>query len=165
MKKMIVLTIMMLFVSEIFGQQMNGNSKTQDMLTAASVKASVKITATSDISFGIITQGNDVTLDPKTSNGAGLFTIKGHKNSQVTPTFSTTGLSMTNSAFSLSWEANVVGTATIANRATASTLISGTAVTLPSNGDYYIYVGGTVSVSETQEPLDYTGTYTLSIAY
>lgn len=165
MKKLMLVAAMVLgFAGMSFAQ----SSGTQGINMSVDVISALTFTSHGDMSFGPVGAGTGaVTLNPASTTAgqtAGYFTVNGQSNQPITVTYTppTTLISGTNSVpLSLAligFNTNTVGSATGVS--------SGTQVTLDAtSGDYYFWLGGTVTVASGQAAGTYTGTFTLQVAY
>jgi hypothetical protein len=125
-----------------------------------------------NLQFGNVTPGVTLTIDPRTSASAGEFEIQGTKNAEVAITmtlpsqlstgFWTMPISFgptsgcwkkgTGQAGCTTWDPSTVLIARIRNQN-------------PPNNHLWVWLGGTVSPSPTQNPGVYIGSITLSVVY
>ena len=107
-------------------------------------------------------------------NGA-VFEVLGHPNRDVTVTF--VNATLTNNAWAiplgsptdnLTFTPDVDETQENAVYGGAVAVTSGDAVTcnnVAGTGTLYLWAGGSIAIGAAQEPGDYTGTFTMSVAY
>lgn len=126
----------------------------------------------SDVRFGDVIPGVNTTINARTNPSAGEFQINGNRNAEIAitmtlPTQLSTGFwtmpisfgatsgcfrRMAGQAGCTLWDPNTVLIQRIRNNA-------------PPNNTFFVWIGGTVSPSPTQNPGVYLGSVTLSVAY
>ncbi len=154
----IVALATLLLSSNIFAQR--SNSASANVTISIYKGLSITNNATS-IAFPYTLQGENASLDPKAGEGA-KFTIGGSAGRSVTLTYSSSINLTSSDGADLPFTTDLVGNSS--DNAATATVPVGDVVTLNSSGDYYIYVGGSVSPDGTHEG-DYSGSFTLDIAY
>lgn len=172
-KTTFVLILSLFLTSSLFAQSSaNANATVSAQLT----KGLAISNSSGSLDFGaIILDGSGSTETIIPENGA-VFEVLGHPNQNVTVTFGTA--SIINDV----WAAGVSGAATgsmtftpdVEETGTSSSYVGAGAVSSGSaysadnvsgTGKLYLWVGGEIVVGASQAPGDYTGTFTMSVAY
>jgi hypothetical protein len=158
--------------SAIFAQSSANASAT----VTANLKKGLSISnATGNLDFGeIILTGAAQT--PSIAQASGVrFDVIGHPNKDVTVTFS--GLNLNNDAWvtsnggtngTLAFTPSVDHTGNSSTYTPGTVVTSGNAVTLVNttgNGRLYLWLGGSLAVGASQPHGDYTGSFTMNVAY
>ncbi len=128
-----------------------------------------------DLDFGeIVLTGSAVNQTITPDNGV-RFLVTGHPGKDVTVTFS--DVTLTNNAWVsanggnndvLQFTANVDETGGNSTYTSANNVNSGDIIPLVNNsgvGNLYLWLGGTIAIRADQEQGDYTGTFTMTVAY
>ncbi len=156
------------------------------LLAQSSANASATVTAnlkkglsisnfSGDLAFGeIILNGSAQT--PTINQSAGVrFDVLGHPNKNITITFS--GINLNNNAWVTTnggTNATLAFTPTVAHTGNSSTYVTGTIVTsgnsvplvnTTGDGRLYLWLGGSLAVGASQPHGDYTGSFTMNVAY
>jgi hypothetical protein len=152
-----------------------GNMQAQTNVSAnvgatATVMSALSIAKT-DIAFGNIPASRTVVLDPKNAANAyvgstaavGTVTITGAVSTDVLVTWPASIPLHLATKPDLTLTLNVIGNASAANQATASSLTSGADVVTSAGGNYSLWVGGSLPTS-TDVGL-FTGTATFAVEY
>ena len=171
--KTTALLIVSLFVTSSLFAQASANANAT--VTASLVKGLAISHSAGTIDFGeVILDGTGSTETITPDNGA-VFEVIGHPNRNVTVTFSTA--SITNNAWagplsaptgSMTFTPDVEETGTSSSYSGAGAVSSGSAYSagnVAGSGYLYLWVGGNIVVGASQAPGDYTGTFTMSVAY
>jgi hypothetical protein len=156
------------------------------LLAQSSANASATVTAnlkkglsisnfTGDLDFGeIILTGSAQTPSKNPSDGV-RFDVTGHPNKNITITFS--GLNLNNDAWVIAnggTNGTLAFTPSVEHTGNSSTYVTGTAVTsgqtvtlvnTTGNGRLYLWLGGSLAVGASQPHGDYTGSFTMNVAY
>lgn len=128
-----------------------------------------------DLAFGeIILTGSAQT--PTVTPGSGVrFDVAGHPAKNITITFA--GINLTNNAWVIAnggTNATLAFTPTIHHTGNSSTYTTGTVVTsgntvalvnTTGDGKLYLWLGGSLAVGASQPHGDYTGSFTMNVAY
>lgn len=152
---------------------------------AASAQASAPIAVTTDVNttalsvsntldlvFGTVIPGTPTTVNPQSSTSAAQFVISGAKRAEVAVTM-TLPTALTVGAFSMPisfgaqggcWRA-MPGQAGCAFWDPSTVLVQRIRNSNPPNNHLFVWIGGTVSPSPTQNPGVYHGTIGLSVVY
>jgi hypothetical protein len=167
--------LLVLVGSSAFAQSASVNS-------TATIVTPITATATAPLAFGTITKGSTATV-AATSSQAGAVTFSGDEADNITisvpstATIATTsgaGSNMTvtiNRATLRVHATNAQGSATTldASSGTATTALSadasGDGVNSDGLGQTYLWIGGSVTPTSTQQRGSYSGTFTVSAAY
>jgi hypothetical protein len=156
---------------------------TAPVTTTATLNIPIQVTATSPLAFGNVTRGVE-TVIAATSASAGAVSFSGDESDQISitvpasTTIATTsgaGANMTvnidRDALRLNNTSNTQGTATVLDASTGSALTSlstdaaGDGNAGDGMGQAYLWIGGRVTPSATQQRGSYTGTFTVSVNY
>ncbi len=163
MKKLLFAAALILGFS---GMSLAQQSGTQTVNMSLSVYKGLTITSSTNGSFGSTYAGvGSITLTPNSptaGQSAGTFIVNGDTSHVITVTYSSANppsSSLTYAPALYGYNANTQGSST--------SVSSNTTVTLnPTTGDYYFWVGGTVSgISNSTTPGTYTATFTLTVSY
>lgn len=155
----VYITIFMVTASIAYGQ------------TTVNVKAKVPLTATvtvvRDLDFGTVLPGSPSSTGATSgSNGLVKIVTNGDASHSISIAWTTIN-SLTSGSNSIDFEPEIKGS-TVAGGAEATTIISGNPQNLSATGEYYIFVGGTLSNADTvpddQAPGDYSGSITFTIS-
>lgn len=165
--KKLALTAAVLFgtVSMAFAQNTASSSVT---INGEVIQGLTIAPTSSTLDLGVMVAGTSPTA--VAPNNGIEFTVTGNQGSNITPTFSTS-VELYSTADSLTFTPTFVGSSSSAYPGTGSTVTSGTAVQLSTGsaytaGNYYFWLGGGVgSISPSQTPGSYSGTFTLSVTY
>ena len=148
----------LLFSSNLFAQMSNS----ADAQISISIFQGLSITNNgTTIAFPKTLQNEGATLNPNVTGEGAKFTIGGTPARSVSLTFATTIALTSALGADLDFTTNLVANNT--DDATTAIGPSGSVV-LNSSGKSFVYVGGSVSPDDTHDG-DYTGTFTLDIAY
>lgn len=173
LKTTAILVMSFILTSNIFAQSSANASAT----VTANLKKGLSMTALdASIDFGeiILTAGTAQTNSVAANSGA-KFQVVGHPGKAVNVTFSNATLD--NSAWvlanggsngTLSFVPTVEQTGGNSTYSSASAVTSGNSINLVNNsGDGYLYlwVGGSISIASNQAHGDYTGTFSVTVAY
>ncbi len=144
---------------------LGSNSEAQvsaSMQATATVVASLTVTSSNDLEFGIVTPGVNKTIDHKTSGSAGCWNILASGTAEVQLSFTSLPGQLTTGAENLS----------VAYTASVGT-IQGTSVDIPVlaagatdnlvGGSLDVWIGGIVFPGASQPGGDYTATLTLEV--
>lgn len=124
--------------------------------------ALTKVTA-GNLDFGLVAQGTNETI--AADGGSAIkFQANGQASTNVNVTFSGVTLNGPSGA-TMAFTPAVNGNSSDA-QGSSSALSTGATVALDgTTGDYYFWVGGSVTAGATQTTGSYTGTFTLTVAY
>ena len=138
-----------------------------NIFATATVLSSLTVTGT-DLAFGSVAQGQVKTVAPN-GTGAGQFTVLGQASTPVVLSFTALPADVNSAGLPLSaWQymhADVNSTASLSPA--AASVGSSFNGTLNGSGNYYVWVGATVSASAIVAPGSYTSTtpITLQVVY
>lgn len=156
-----VAAAMTLFVSPLAAQNSG------DIFATATVLSSISVNGT-NLDFGNVAQSQVKTVAPN-GVGAGAFTVLGAASTPVVLSFGSLPADVNSADLPLSaWQymhADVNSTASLgAAGITVGNTFTGT---LNASGNYYVWVGATVTASATAAPGNYTSTtpITLQVVY
>ncbi len=128
-----------------------------------------------DLDFGEIILTGSATTQTIAPNSGVRFLVTGHPGKNVTVSFS--NINLTNDAWVaanggnndvLPFTADVDETGSSSTYTNANNVNSGDQVALVNNsgvGNLYLWLGGSIAISADQEQGDYTGTFTMTVAY
>jgi hypothetical protein len=127
-------------------------------ITATVHARTLTITKTKDLAVTSISQGETKTITPAAPEAA-AFTISGLPNTKVNITFSLPSyLTYTTATLPLSqWRARISSTSSPDNGTDFTSLISPVSYTLNPDGLAFLFIGATISASNTQLPGTYPG--------
>lgn len=128
------------------------------------VLKSLSITNPGNADFGITYAGvGSVTLNPNTpaaGQTAGTFQVAGEPDHSINVSYTFT------SPAPLTYSPTVVGDSVSTSQSTASSVGASASVNLNTSGDYYFWVGGTMSgIASGITTGTYQGTLTLTVSY
>ena len=133
----------------------------------ATVLSSITVTGT-DLAFGNVAQSQVKTVAPN-GTGAGAFTVAGAAATPVVLSFSSLPADVNSADLPLSaWQMMHNNANTTASLSPATIVVGNTFNgTLNATGNYYVWVGATVSASAVAAPGSYTSTtpITLDVVY
>lgn len=169
MKKLATLTLaLFVFAGTAYGQESDSGTST----ASVEVVSGLSVDGLQETLFGVISQGSTVSLDPTdgtTNNGsgatqAGKIKVEGATGQSFDISFSNT---VTLNSGSNSLDLTVDLTANDADNAGGSSSVSsGDEFTLDSSaGDYFFFLGGDISVPNSQPTGTYTGDFMLTATY
>ena len=172
--KVLFVSLMSLFLtSSLFAQ---ASASANSTVTASLIKG-LSITSGGNIVFGDIQLTGGVltpTITPGSASGV-RFDVVGHPNRDVDVTFSTLALSNAVWAGGMGVAASTVDFVPDVDHTSDDPTYSGAVgVTTGDNiqadntagvGYLYLWLGGYLDITGATEPGDYTGTFTLSVAY
>ncbi len=160
------------FISSIFAQ----SSASANANVLAQLKKGLAITNLSgDLDFGnIVLDGTPAS--PQIDPSAGVvFEVTGHPGKAVTVNFN--NVTLNNNAWAASnggtsdnmdFTANLDQTGVNNSYSGAADVTDGESINLVNNGGtgyLYLWLGGSLNIRADQAPGDYTGTFTVSVAY
>ena len=171
-KKFLLFFLLLTLSGSLFAQSSASASAT----VTANLKKGLSISNfTGDLSFGeIILTGSAQTPTNNQSSGV-RFDELGHPNKNVTITFA--GINLTNNAWVTAnggTNATLAFTPGVDHTGNSSTYVTGTAVTsgnsIPlvnttGDGRLYLWLGGSLAIGASQPHGDYTGSFTMNVAY
>ena len=172
MKTFLHVLFVIAFSASVFAQATASSNAT----VTAQLKKGLSISQVGgNLSFGeVILTGSAQSPTITPDNGVS-FKVIGHPNKNITISFGTATL--TNNAWVTTnggTNATLTFTPSVTQTGSSSTYVGSSAVTtgnsLPlvnvsGDGNMYIWVGGALSVAANQSHGDYTGTFTMSVAY
>lgn len=156
---LVIFAMLAISATTMFAQ---GSDSESVQCTTQVIKA-LTINKNQDLDFGTVPQGVTETI-PVTSANAVKLTVDGQANFDVAVTYSAPSVLTTSGGDELSFSAVIKANSTD-QPSNASALSSGDAVTLNSSGNYYIYLGGSVTAASNQVPGFYTGNVTFDVEY
>ena len=172
MKTLLTFLFAVVLTFSVFAQTTANSSAT---VTASLIKGLSISQVGGNLDFGeIMLTGSAQTPAIAPNNGAS-FEVIGHPGKNVTITFGT--VSLTNDVWvttnggtngSLQFTPSVTQTGSSSSYTGPSAVTSGNVVPLVSvsgDGNLYVWVGGSLAIGSSQAQGDYTGTFTLSVAY
>lgn len=144
----------------------SGNTFAQTVQASATVEQEITLTKNSDIAFGTVQQNTTATLDPNGSNSnvgstanIGDIDINASSGTNIIVSWNSDAVLGDGSSATMSLSEDVDGRGDGTDDASgASDLTSGNTVTTDSNGDYFLYLGGSISIASSQT----TGSYSTS---
>jgi len=159
MKRLLV-ALLMLFAVSLYAQQ----TATTTANVTANVSALLTITKTADLTFGTIVQGATATV---LSTGAGVatFTIQGTASASTTVTV-TFPATVVNGANSMTFTGQQPRYNTVNVQGSSLTTgwgLTGGNTNSSSTGQLFLWMGGSVTASPTQQVGSYTGTITVQV--
>lgn len=171
--KVSFVVVLVLFVSSSLFAQASANANATVSVTCLK-GLSISLSA-GDLDFGTVQlNGSPQTPSIDPENGA-VFEVLGHPNRDVTVTFS--NVTLTNNAWASGLSAptdDIVFTPSVEETGSSSiysganAVTSGNNVTCPNvtgTGTLYLWTGGSLAIDAAQEAGDYTGTFTMNVAY
>lgn len=160
MKKL--LTLVALFAITTVGLYSQDSDSEAVQCTTVVIKA-LDIEKNQDLDFGTIAQGTSEEIDMNDSRLVKL-TVTGQANTAVSVSFTVPADLETSAGDELEFTEDIQ--ANDDDDATdASSLSSGSSITLNSNGNYFIYLGGEVEASASQVVGFYSGEVEFSVEY
>lgn len=141
-------------------------SASANATVTATVVSSLSLSNTAPLSFGTIltpAAATTSTVAP-TSTNAAAFTASGTANTKITVSWSTPS-PLTSGSNNIGVNSVSVAGLDTSAQGSQTGLTSGQQVTLSGSGNYYFWVGGTIALSANQPTGNYTGTFTLNVAY
>lgn len=150
--------------------------------STATIVTPITAAATAPLAFGSITKGSTTSI-PATSASAGAVTLSGDQGDNVIVSVPASVMISTTSGQGAdmnvtidrgtlrSHTANAQGSATQLNASSGSATVAlsidnqGNAVNNDGLGQAYLWIGGTVTPTDTQQRGSYSGTFTVSAAY
>jgi Mat/Ecp fimbriae major subunit len=158
MKKLLVVTVLLLTV---VGLTFADASTTANV--TANVNATVTITRTADLALGNVNQGATKAIASNVA-GAAAFTIGGAASAATTVTV-TVPTDLTNGSNTLPFTAVLptYSTTGVQGTSTAFAATTGGTANTSATGTLSIWVGGSVTAGATQAAGSYTGTITVSV--
>lgn len=162
----------------------SANAQSASITSTATIVTPITATATAPLAFGTITKGATATVASSTSS-AGAVTFSGDERDDITVTIPATAtiattsgagsnmtVTLTRNAIRYSPLGNIPpnGAQTVdASSGTVTVGLSmdnqGDAVNNDGLGQAYLWIGGTVTPTATQQRGSYSGTFTVSAAY
>jgi hypothetical protein len=158
------------------------SAQSASVTSTATIETPISATATAPLAFGTIIKGSAATV-ASTAASAGAVTFSGDEADNITitipasVTIATTAGGGANMTVNITRNALRVHTSGTQGSAVALDASSGSASTALSNdaggngtgsdglGQAYLWIGGTVTPSATQQRGVYTGSFTVSAAY
>lgn len=170
--KFCIVLIFMGFASIILAQTSANASAT----VTANLKKGLSISNfTGDLDFGQIILTGSAQTPTKNPDDGVRFDVTGHPAKDVTITFA--GIDLTNDVWVSEkggTNATLAFTPTVHHTGNSSTYSAGTVVTsggtvalvnTTGDGKLYLWLGGSLAVGASQAHGDYTGSFTMSVAY
>lgn len=139
-----------------------------DLVQGLSVTPSAGSDGLGNLNLGVVTKSTKTSnVNPNSSPSAGLMTINGAPNMNVTITYTPSVQLVHNGQgrSSIHFVPNVVGATGLTMQQAASPLPSGSSLTLGSQGHFYFWLGGSVYIPPGQAPGTYTGVFDITIGY
>jgi hypothetical protein len=140
------------------------SSASQNLTVEATVIKALTLTKVTagNLSYGLLAQGSTETI-AATAAGAIKFKANGEVSTAISLTFASATLSNGANTMTFTPAVNALNTDT---QGSSSAVTSGSSVTLhATTGDYYVWVGGSITAAAAQATGAYSGTFTLSVAY
>jgi spore coat protein U-like protein len=169
--KLSYLLLVSLFLSTIVSAQ---NTASESVPVTVQLERGLSITSADDIDFGPIVLDGTAQSPSEPPNTGALFTVLGHPTKSVVVTFSNETLTNNNwvttyggTNDNLTFTPNVEYT-TAPAYAGQLPVTSGTGYALTNTGGIgylYLWAGGSLAIDAAQEPGDYVGTFTITVAY
>lgn len=139
-------------------------AQTQSVTATATVDSEISLTKNSDIAFGTISQNVTATLDPNGSNqnvggGAGIgdIDISASSSTGITVSWNNDALlTDSDNTASMGLTADVDGSTTNNDAANSSDISNGGNVTTDGSGNFYLYIGGSITAAASQETDSYS---------
>lgn len=176
MKKIITLTIALAIMGFVNSAKAQDSDNDQASVTA-NVVSSISVSKDADLNFGSIlnTIGGETITIAKDGTGnqnsqAGQFTIGGSASAPFILTASNQSSEGTSNELSdgaghtLGVLYTLYGNSSD-DASAASTISENTEYSLNTSGNYYVYLGGSISTSGGETAGTYSGTYTLTATY
>lgn len=161
MKRIILTLVAFAFASGIAFAQDNAS---EDVQCTTVVIKSLRIEKNQDLDFGTVAQGvGQVKIETADSRAVKL-TITGQEFYDVIVSYTSPASLETFDGDQLPFSEDVKNNAAD-NAQAASAMPSGSAVALNSDGNHYLYLGGTIDVAADQAPGFYTGTVSFNVEY
>lgn len=104
-------------------------------------------------------------MDANTSADAAQVNITGAADEQFSITFSAIDLVGPAPTDLITFTPSLVGAGAVGDKGTATSIVSTDNRNLTASGEYFLWLGGTLTVGATQAPGSYTGDITLTVAY
>ena len=171
MKRLLQLTLVLLITAGL-----TTVANAQDMTASANVNASINTSVDQALDFGSVTTGSSPSISPSDGN-AGRFFISGN-GGQVDLEFTNLPSQLagqndaSGSNIPISFSSTSAAWGEASNSATnvfdpTSNNVETTTVNLydASNGEIYVFIGGTLTVAQNQRAGNYQGTITLQATY
>jgi len=159
---------------------------TSTLLAQSSANASATVTATlkkglsisnftGDLDFGQIILTGSAQTPTKNPDDGIRFDVTGHPQKNINITFA--GIDLTNSAWVTEkggTNGTIAFTPSVHHTGNSSTYTAGTVVTsggtvelvnTSGNGKLYLWLGGSIAIGASQPHGDYTGSFTMNVAY
>ena len=173
MKKVIVAIALMFTVAAVAFADGPGNDQTSSNNVGQTINVKAKLTrglsmnlvgSNATLDFGTLTL--PVTAAPTitpTGQGSVELQIVGDDNSPVTLSGTASNVTLNNGSATLTFTPNVWGSTTTSG----ASALNSNSVTLGSNGNYYLFVGGSLpsSILTTQATGQYSGQFQITVAY
>ncbi len=161
MKRIILTLAAFAFASGIAFAQDNAS---EDVQCTTVVIKSLRIEKNQDLDFGTVAQGiGQVKIETEDSRAVKL-TITGQEFYDVIVSYTSPANLETIDGNQLPFSEDVKNNAAD-NAQAASAMASGSAVALNSDGNHFLYLGGTIDVAADQAPGFYTGTVSFNVEY
>jgi Mat/Ecp fimbriae major subunit len=172
LKTLLLVLFATIFTISVFAQSTANSSAT---VTASLVKGLSMSQIGGNIDFGSIFLTGAAQNPSILPNNGTSFRVIGHPSKNVTVTFA--NVNLTNDAWatlnsgtssSLLFTPSVTQTGSSSSYTGSSAVTSGNVIPLVNvngDGNMYVWVGGSLAIASNQAQGDYTGTFTLSVAY
>lgn len=148
-----MLGLLLLFVTDSAKAQVSASSPATislSILPAVSITSSAGSDGAGDLNFGPTIVNTTASINPNTSSSASLFTISAGVGMPMMASFSSPTVALKDSlGNTLSFNLQAVGAQVSSSQLTATSLMSGGAITMSSSGLYYVWIGGTDAVPST----------------
>ncbi|MFH0991045.1 MAG: hypothetical protein V1799_13635 [bacterium] len=135
---------------------------TATVLQALSIAASGGTFSDGVLDFGNQSLNTTTTINPKTSADAILLTIAGAANANIKIDY--IKVDPTDGTISVPFTPDVRGH-TVNNSAPSTALASGSIRAINGTGNYYIFVGGSITIPAGAPTAIYLGSFTLTVTY
>jgi len=169
MKKLMLVAAMVLGLAGMSFAQ-TGSIKNGTLSIGTTVLPGLTVSDKHDLALGSVVQGQTKDVSPTTAAGGGVqvgeFLVNGDPSHNVIFTFSAdANLVSGANTILFTQDVPVWNTTESQSGTTAFAGTGGGTVALYSDGNLYIFVGGSVTASATQQAGTYSGTYTLQVQY
>jgi hypothetical protein len=156
----------MLVGMSIFGQSSTPGKTSVSVTIAATVINQIQMITIADIDVGTVIPSDDILrLDPRTDQGAGIIMIQGRENASIQISYSAQ-VAMVNASTNADLVVDYTVCGNLENRQPTSVLFTSnpTTVTLNNNGEYFLFVGCSFSMSELVSG-QYDGDFVVEVDY
>ncbi len=137
------------------------------IIPRVSIAASAGSDGKGNLDFGLVVLAKKPiteTINPNTDAHAGLLTVGGAPLMALSISYTAPDLSDT-SGHTIPWTLQVVGDTLSSNQGTAASATTGSHVTVSSTGNYYLWLGESVTVAAGTNDGDYKSIINLTASY